>query len=189
MVTSTHEAGHRWTVDDLQELPDDGRRYELVDGGLRVSPSPAWRHNAIASRLARQLDAHCPSQLAVVAPGGGVLVPRGYLIPDLAVVEAALADSASHAADPSQVLLVVEVASPSSGVDDVREKTDLYAEAGIASYWRVELEPSPRIVVQELRDGRYVEVAAGTTVTVERPFGVTVSVSVSVSRPAKADRG
>jgi Uma2 family endonuclease len=131
-------------VEDLQELPDDGRRYELVDGGLRVSPSPAWRHNGLGFRLARQLDAHCPSQLAVVAPGGGVPVPRGYLIPDLVVVEAALTDSASHAADPSQVLLAVEVASPSSGVDDVREKTDLYAEAGIASYWRVDAEREDR---------------------------------------------
>ncbi len=82
-----------------------------------------------------------------------MLVARGYVIPDLAVVDAALAGSASHAADPSQVLLVVEVASPSTGIDDVREKTVLYAEAGIASYWRVELEPSPHIVVQELREG------------------------------------
>ncbi|MGI8538078.1 MAG: Uma2 family endonuclease [Mycobacteriales bacterium] len=57
-----------------------------------------------------------------------MLVPRVYLIPDLVVVEAALADSALHAADASQVLLVVEVASPSSGVDDVREKTEHYAE-------------------------------------------------------------
>lgn len=176
MVTSTQDAGHRWTVEDLQALPEDGRRYELVDGELRVSPSATWRHNSVGYRLARQLENACPPHLAVVSPAGGVLVPRGYLIPDLAVVEAALAESTTYAADPSQLLLVVEVASPSTGVHDVREKTLLYAEAGIPSYWRVELEPAPRLVVQELQDGRYVEVAAGRTVSVERPFPLTVSV-------------
>lgn len=176
MVTSTHDAGHWWTVEDLQQLADDGRRYELVDGDLRVSPSATWRHNSFGSRLARQLEDSCPPHLAVVAPGSGVLVPRGYLIPDVVVVEAALAASTSYAADPSQLLLVVEVASPSTGVDDVREKTVLYAEPGITSYWRLELDPAPRLVVQELREGHYVEVAAGPTVMVRLPFPVTVSV-------------
>jgi len=175
MAISTHDAAHRWTVADLDDLPDDGQRYEIVDGVLHVSPGPTWRHNTVGSRLARQLETACPPGLAVVAPAGGILVPRGYLIADLAVVDAALAELEHHAAGPEQVRLVVEVASPSTSLDDRRDKTRLYAEAGIASYWRVEWVPAPRLVVQELQHGAYVEVAAGATVTVELPFRVTVS--------------
>lgn len=175
MALSTHDAGRVWTVADLDDLPDDGRRYELVDGVLHVSPGPTWRHNTVGSRLARQLEAACPEGLMVVAPAGGILIPRGYLIADLAVVDAALADLDHHAAGPEQVRLVVEVASPSTSLDDRRDKTILYAEAGIASYWRVEQVPTPRLVVQELQGGAYVEVAAGVNLTVTLPFPVTVS--------------
>lgn len=95
---------------------------------------------------------------------------------DLAVVDAALGELDHHAAGPESVRLVVEVASPSTSLDDRRDKTALYAEAGIASYWRIELFPSPRLVVHELVDGAYVEVAVGSTVTVRLPFPATVSV-------------
>ena len=175
MAISTHDTGHRWTVADLDDLPDDGQRYEIVDGVLHVSPGPTWRHNTIASRIARQLEDACPAHLLVVAPAGGLLIPRGYLIADLAVVDAAVGELEHHAVGPAQVRLVVEVASPSTALDDRRDKTPLYAEAGIASYWRVELLPTPRIVVQELHDGAYAEVGAGETVRVEAPFPVEVS--------------
>ncbi|MBA3308638.1 MAG: Uma2 family endonuclease, partial [Nocardioidaceae bacterium] len=50
----------QWTIDDLLELPDDGNRYELVDGALRMSPGPTWRHNNAASGLVRQLEPALP---------------------------------------------------------------------------------------------------------------------------------
>lgn len=174
MVTSAFDLDRYWTAEDLLELPDDGNRYEIVDGKLRVSPGPAWRHNTAASRLARQLEPALPDSLVVLTPGGSISVPRGYVIPDLAVVDAVLADSDSHIGDAHHVQLVVEAASPSSAIDDVVEKAAIYAQAGVPSYWRVEFEPELRIVVQELRGGAYVEVAAGRTVTVEQPFPVTV---------------
>ncbi len=71
--------------------------------------------------------------------------------------------------------LVLEVASPSSALDDVLDKAELYAEAAIASYWRVELDPEPVLIVAELRGGRYVEVLRSKTVTVRQPYPVTVS--------------
>jgi Uma2 family endonuclease len=164
-----------WTPDDLLDLPEDSNRYEIVDGELRVSPGPTWHHNGLALDLAVQLRPVLPPHLSVVAPAGGIVIPRGLLIADLAVVDAGLLDVRSHQAEPGLVHVVCEVWSPSTGVDDVREKTRLYAEAGIGSYWRVEIEPQVRIVVQELHDGRYVEVAAGSTVTVQRPVQVELS--------------
>jgi len=168
------DLSRKWTIEDLLELPDDGNRYELVDGALRMSPGPTWRHNNAASRLARQLEPALPEGLVVLTPGGGIRVPRGLLIPDLAVVESALAETASHVGEAAQVRLVVEVASPSNSIDDIVEKASLYAEAGIASYWRVEFDPTPRIIVQELHGSSYVEVAAGPVVEVSQPCTVRV---------------
>lgn len=45
-------ATKEWTVDMLEALPDDGNRYEILDGELYVTPSPAWRHQAVVWRLA-----------------------------------------------------------------------------------------------------------------------------------------
>lgn len=67
-----------------------------------------------------------------------------------------LPDDGNRKAEPGRVHAVCEVWSPSTGVDDVREKTSLYAAAGIASYWRVEIEPTVAVgrpVEVELRLG------------------------------------
>jgi hypothetical protein len=49
-----------FTVDDLDEMPDDGRRYELVDGMLFVSAAPGWLHQHAVHRLSVLLDLACP---------------------------------------------------------------------------------------------------------------------------------
>jgi hypothetical protein len=56
-------AGQVFTVDDLDRMPDDGRRYELVDGVLMVSPHPGVAHQAVLSELAVQLHRACPPGL------------------------------------------------------------------------------------------------------------------------------
>ncbi len=58
-----------WTVDDLDRLPDDGLRYELLDGILLVSPAPTRRHQRAVWQLGLLLQAPCPPELEVlVAP-------------------------------------------------------------------------------------------------------------------------
>ena len=128
-------------------------------------------------QLGVQLNAAVPEGLAIVVPAGGVVTNRAYLIPDLAVVESAQATDTDHKGQPARIRLVAEVQSTSSAIDDVREKAQLYAEAGIPSYWRVEFTPELALVVMELQDGGYVEVARGTRVTVERPFPVTLDLT------------
>ena len=54
-----------WTTDDLDELPPDGRRRELIDGVLIVSPSPSNVHQIIAMRLGGALEAVCPPEFDV----------------------------------------------------------------------------------------------------------------------------
>jgi Uma2 family endonuclease len=58
-----------WTVDDLEHLPDDGLRYELLDGILLVTPAPVPIHQGVLGELYKRLDAACPRHLKVfVAP-------------------------------------------------------------------------------------------------------------------------
>ena len=180
-VSTATPSGRRWEPDDLLALPDDGHRYEIVDGELRVSPSPPWRHNTVAFELGVLLKTAAPPGLAVVVPAGGVITPRAYLIPDLAVVESAQALDVDHKGDANRIRLIVEVQSPSSAIDDVREKAVLYAEAGIPSYWRIEFAPEPVIVVLELLAGDYVDVARGPLVMVTRPFPLTVDLNALLS--------
>ena len=71
MTRTTVPAGP-WTVDDLDDFPDDGNRYELIDGTLLVSPAPNWAHQEMGGTLYVQLRAACPNDLRVmIAPFAG----------------------------------------------------------------------------------------------------------------------
>src|SRR5262249_43793208 len=74
-----------WTLDDLAMLPDDGHRYEIVDGGLHVSPPPGLPHQFAAQKLSVALELAAPPDLAVMQ-GIGVELDRTMFIPDVAVV-------------------------------------------------------------------------------------------------------
>ncbi len=146
-------------VEDLDLLPDDGRRYELDDGVLVVSPSPAFGHQVVVDRLSMILKEACPKDLFVL-PGLGVeLTPSQYRIPDLVVFRT----SAVGFYDKSITIppvLAVEVASPSTALYDRNRKKDVYASYGIASYWIVRPDlRNPGITALALRRGVYREIA------------------------------
>ena len=65
-VTSPSDVAHPFTVADLEGMPDDGRRYELIDGELLVSPAPGWAHQEAAYTLYTLLRRHCPPDLRVI---------------------------------------------------------------------------------------------------------------------------
>ncbi len=140
----------RWTTDDLDALPEDGVRRELIDGALFVSPSPTSRHQQLVLRLAIALERTRPDQWAVTH-GVEVRISRHRsLTPDVLVVDAkADAPGPSHFA-PHEVLLVVEVVSPGSTTMDRITKPRLYAHAGIPHYWRIETHPTIAIHTHQL---------------------------------------
>jgi Uma2 family endonuclease len=160
---------------DLQELPDDGYRYELVDGQLLVTPAPNLGHQRCVARLFALLDAAAPPRLEVfVAPVDWFVSPLTVFQPDLLVVDADLPDDAKVTVTPQ---LVVEVVSPSTHRSDRSLKRDAYADAGVPCYWIV--DPSvPSLLALRLVDaGRYEEealVSGSTTYTARAPFAVTV---------------
>ncbi len=168
-------AGHPFTVDELDRMPDDGRRYELLDGVLIVSPRPSTVHQLVAFRLARDLDQSCPDGLFVVPEPAVQLSHQTEFDPDVVVVRCQDVGAAKVTAPP---LLAVEVRSPSTALIDLNRKKAAYEAFGVASYWIVVPDRAcAELIVFELRDGRYQEVAHVTGdegLRLERPFRVEV---------------
>lgn len=168
--------GRDWTWADLQEIPDDGHRYEIIDGSLYVSPGPSRPHQVAASRLLRLLVDAAPDDVEVVETVD-VEMDRSVFEPDVVVLPADLAHRTGGPLKPAEVLLAVEVVSPSSRRMDRLLKPAVLADAGVPAYWRVELEgpDAPAVVVHELAEGVYREVRtvrAGESAVVDVPFRV-----------------
>ena len=111
-VMTTLPWGRELTRDDLDALPDDGHRHELLDGVLVMSPAPSLRHQVVTANLYSALRASCPDDLLVLfAPFDVVLARNTVLEPDLLV---ARRSDFSDRDLPGPPLLAVEVLSPST---------------------------------------------------------------------------
>lgn len=160
-----------WTVDDL---PEDGR-YELVDGALLVTPPPSLRHSVAAASLARLLLPHLPVGLGVLTEPGVHFDLRNYRQPDVVVY-----DRRAHVRDriaPTDVLLTVEVMSPSSVSTDRVTKPAQYAAAGIPHFWRLELDPLLLLVHRLAGDAYEVVGSYDDEVALDEPVPLAFRVS------------
>ena len=168
-----------WVFDELDDLPDDGSRYEVVDGALVVTPPPSDFHQAVARRLFRQLDRQAPPEWEPVYEVAFRVRTDGR-IPDLAIVRAGLpVERRRHAYAASDFGLLVEVVSPTStGMDRVLKPTE-YAAAGVPFYWRVETEPRVEVIAYELDGDRYREAARLSDGAGELPGPFPVRVDVA----------
>lgn len=166
------------TVADLEQTPEDGYRYELLDGVLVVTSSPSVAHQRVVGNLHVQLRAACPRRFEVfVAPLDVVLAEDSLVVPDLIVVDRI--DNPGKRI-PALPLLAIEVISPSSRGFDLMLKRDRLERAGIPSYWVVD-PLDPRLIAWDFRDGRYVEVA---DVRREESFTATLPYPVSLTPSA-----
>lgn len=167
--------GGEWTVDLLEQLPDDGLRYEILDGILIVSPSPIPVHQRAIGRIYRLLDDACPpDHEAFVSPLDWQPDNRTSLEPDVLVVATDRIGTKNIQQNPA---IVVEVLSPSSRRYDRLLKFGRYAEAGIGQYWIVD-PAKPSIEIYGLDDaGGYRLLTSGEAdgeVAVAAPLAVTV---------------
>lgn len=178
MAIMVHPAlAAEWTVADLETMPDDGCRYELVDGMLLVPPPPLIPHQVGAFELAIILKSVMPEELRLV-PGPAQVThgDRTSFEPDLSVIRRSEVRDGKFTAPP---LLVVEVLSRSTRSKDLVLKRAVYAEIGIQSYWIVDPN-EPSVLILELDGDTYVERARAVgseTVTVSRPIAVTFAPS------------
>ncbi|TWJ19966.1 Uma2 family endonuclease [Micromonospora endolithica] len=125
-----------WREADLSGLPEDGNRYEIVDGSLHLTPPPGYGHQELADELRMALRASVPAGWRVIR-AAGLRAAGSNLIPDITVLKPT-APTDGMWIEAVDVALVVEVESPSSRRQDRFTKPSLYAEAGIPAYWRVE---------------------------------------------------
>lgn len=130
----------RYTVDDLEHFPDDGARYELLDGLLLVTPGPSAAHQNAASQLhgllftAVQRTGHA----RVVSPGAISVPPRNHLQPDILVYPARFGPSVNWK-DIGEHWLAVEILSRSSRIYDREFKRDAYFVFGVPEVWLVDI--------------------------------------------------
>ncbi|MFI7442349.1 Uma2 family endonuclease [Nonomuraea indica] len=174
-----------FTVDDLLKFPDDGNRYELFNGSLLVSPSPAPLHQRAIRRLERILEDAAPLELEPLGTVNLRVSDVDYYIPDLVVVPAERTEAVPLMFAPRDVHLAVEVVSPSTQGRDRGFKTGAYAEAGIPVYWRVEMDEGPTVYVYELDGKAYgppVAHKAGTVAALQKPYPVSFDPAVLLSR-------
>lgn len=162
-----------FTLADLDAMPDDGMRYELVDGTLLVTPSPLPIHQDAVLQLAARLLGVCPPGLKVfVAPMD--FQPDGHksLQPDVLVCRREDVGQKAIA----RLLLAVEILSPATRSKDLVWKRLAYEQSGVGSYWM--FDPVAEVLtVLELEDGRYVERAvakAEEAFEAELPFPVRI---------------
>jgi Uma2 family endonuclease len=129
------DLARHYTVDEVLAFPDDGNRYELVDGELLVTPSPAQPHQI-------HLKPHVHVARVFFAPADIIWSPREYVQPDLFVVPAE--EVTGDWRDCQTLLLAVEVVSPSSVRADRVTKRRLYQRRRVGTYWVV--DPDARLV-------------------------------------------
>lgn len=128
----------RYTVRELDRFPDDGNRYELLDGVLIVTPAPRLVHQVVANRLQVALsNALHAGQAQVVGPGAITVLPNTQLQPDVLVYPARFSPTLDWR-KITEHWLAIEVVSRSSRVYDREIKRGAYFALGVPQLWLVD---------------------------------------------------
>jgi Uma2 family endonuclease len=161
------------TIEDLNAMPDDGQRYELLQGELIVSPAPGRTHQRVLIKLLGMMGSALEAQEGLgevgTAPFDVQLSPNDVVQPDLFVVLPDQADRYGERSFDGAPAFVLEVISPSSGTYDRIRKASLYVNSGVQEYWIIDPlgrrilvhdagtgEPNPRIVTSGTLTSRVV---------------------------------
>lgn len=160
----------RFDYDDYVRLPDDGIRYEVLDGALVMSPSPNLLHQRASARLFHALYSFVEEHglgLVLSAPFDVLLGDHDILVPDLVFVAEGRMEILEKRGATGAPDLVVEILSPSTRGRDLTEKRAIYERYRVPAYWVVDPE-AETIAVLRLTEGRYTApetLGAGQTVT------------------------
>ncbi len=145
------------TYRDYEALPNDGRRYEIHDGEVSVTPAPSPRHQETSANLFRALDAYITSRRLgkiLYSPIDVILSDTSIVQPNLVYLETRRLPAMSSRGIEGPPTLVVEILSPSTTAIDRTTKSQLYARYGVPSYWIVDPE-ARTIEAYTLEGGAY----------------------------------
>lgn len=134
-----------WTVAMLDDLPDDGQRYEIIDGVLHVTPAPSDVHQLVVSVFRDRLHDYLrPSKVARALQSPADVRKddrrRNRVQPDVFAVRLVDGRRPDYPYSLADLLLAIEVESPSNALYDYHTKRELYLGSGIAEYWVVNAE-------------------------------------------------
>jgi len=120
-----------WTVDKVHGLPDDGNRYEIIDGELFVTPAPSLNHQGAALELCILLREYLQRERvghAYMAPADVTFSPRRLVQPDVFAVPLVDGRRPRRFEDPGRLLLAAEILSPSTARADRIKKRGMFRD-------------------------------------------------------------
>jgi Uma2 family endonuclease len=150
-------AALKFTYSELQALPDDRLRHELIEGDLYMTPAPGYRHQNCLGNVFVRLDAWVRQHKlgkVLIAPFDVVLSATNVVQPDLLFIASANAGRLSERGIDGPPDIVVEIRSPSTEHLDMDLKKKLYARFGVPEYWIIDPAAS-RVEIYRLTPDGY----------------------------------
>ena len=163
-----------WTAEMVRALPEDGNRYEVLDGVLFVSPTPSALHQRAVAHLWEILDSHCRKHgigEAMISPADIELSEHRVLQPDVFVVPLTDGRRIRSWKEVTSLLLSAEVISPSTARADRGEKRRILQDEHVPHYWIVDPMEESLSVFRWMAEGYLLVLAAGRDARVHgEPF-------------------
>lgn len=132
-----------WTVEMVRELPDDGKRYEVIDGELFVTPAPSRSHQRAVRELMLRLADHLRTNAnfeVLASPADISAGERALVQPDVFVVPRRDGPMPRGWEEVGSLLLAIEILSPTTARADRRAKRQLYQRERVPEYWIVDID-------------------------------------------------
>lgn len=148
-----------FTASDLEQIPDDGNRYEVIDGALYVSTSPSLLHQIGLSEIFRAFLLYLEEQpIGRIVPGIGVLFDdHNAVIPDLVYYSNERKQTIEGVRLTGAPEIVIEILSPGpkNEARDRKVKRHLYSVNGVSEYWILDLESRTMEIHRAARTGGF----------------------------------
>lgn len=140
MAQRHREAEIKFTYRDWLQLPEDGQRYEIIEGELFVTPAPATKHQRISAGIEWFLYAFAVRHNLIVldAPIGVKLSSYSTVQPDIVVISKERQSIIEEQVVAGAPDLIIEITSPRTAKVDRTRKKELYARYGVKEYWIVD---------------------------------------------------
>ena len=132
-----------WTAEMVRALPDDGKRYEVLDGELFVTPAPSMDHQRVVFHLARLLDTYVRAHNlgeVFIAPADVEFSSRRLLQPDVFVIPPTPGKRPRTFKEVGRLLLAAEVLSPATARAVRTKKRDILRDQRVPDYWIVDAD-------------------------------------------------
>jgi len=143
LATKSISEDIKFTYDDYLLLPDDGKRYEILEGELLMSPSPKHLHQKVLGRIFQLINEYVERQQLgelIIAPFDVVISPHNVVQPDLLFVSNQNIEKIKSTHFEGTPDLIIEILSSSSLQRDRIIKRKIYARFGLPEYWLVHPE-------------------------------------------------